>query len=295
MRGPLGPLKGVLLSPEGVVKPPVVLILPGSGAVDRDGNNGAGIRAATYRLLAEALAERGVAAARVDKRGLYSSRAAIADPNAVTIDAYAADAQGWARVLKARTGAPCVWLVGHSEGALVALKAAQTPKDICGVVSLAGPGRNMGDVLRDQIKSAPGGFLLVPPAGIAIETLKAGKTFSPLLLPLPLQFMFRSDVQGFLINELTYDPPDLVKRYAGPLLIMQGTNDIAIGLEDAEGLAGARPGLKFLKLEGVNHVLKVSPAARTANIASYADPSLPLAPGVAEAIAAFVKTAPAAP
>jgi hypothetical protein len=45
----------------------------------------------------------------------------------------------------------------------------------------------------------------------------------------------------------------------------------------------------FVKLEGVNHVLKAAPADRAANFATYADPGLPLAQGVADPIAAFVK------
>jgi hypothetical protein len=41
-------------------------------------------------------------------------------------------------------------------------------------------------------------------------------------------------------------------------------------------------------LPGVNHVLKAAPADRAGNMATYADPSLPLAPGVVDRIAAFV-------
>ena len=56
--GPLGALKGTLLTPEGVARPPVVLIIPGSGPTDRDGNSGLGVKASSYRLLAEALTAR---------------------------------------------------------------------------------------------------------------------------------------------------------------------------------------------------------------------------------------------
>ena len=55
------PLHGTLLTPEGQTKA-VAVILPGSGPTDRDGNSPPfGIRASTYRLLAEGLAEHGVA------------------------------------------------------------------------------------------------------------------------------------------------------------------------------------------------------------------------------------------
>ena len=45
------------------------------GPTDRDGNNPLGITSASYRLLAEALAEQGVSSVRIDKRGMFGSKA----------------------------------------------------------------------------------------------------------------------------------------------------------------------------------------------------------------------------
>ncbi len=288
--GPLGALKGTLLTPQGVASPPVVLIIPGSGPTDRDGDNILGVKGATYRRLAEALAARGVATARIDKRGTFASGAAIADPNHVTIAGYAADAHAWAESLKRTTGARCVWLLGHSEGALVAMAATRNPTDICGVVLVAGPGRRLSVVLRQQLKANPANAPLLDQALGAVDKLEAGQHvdvtgMNPALIPL-----FRPAVQDFLIDVFTYDPAALVKAYAGPVLVMQGTTDLQVSLEDAARLVGARPGVAFVKLEGVNHVLKAAPADRAANFATYADPSLPLAEGVADPIAAFVKS-----
>src|SRR3954466_8477510 len=81
--GPQGPLAGTLL--DAGKGAPVVLIIPGSGPTDRDGNNPMGATAAPYRLLAEALADNGVSTVRIDKRGLGGSKAAVADGNKVTI------------------------------------------------------------------------------------------------------------------------------------------------------------------------------------------------------------------
>src|SRR5438270_7894540 len=104
---------------------PLVLIIPGSGPTDRDGNNPMGVAAAPYRLLAEALAERGVTTVRIDKRGMFGSKPAIADGNAVTIADYASDVRSWVQAAREHTGASCVWVLGHSEGGLVALAAGQ--------------------------------------------------------------------------------------------------------------------------------------------------------------------------
>ena len=65
--GPEGPLVGLMMSAAAAVpNAPVVLIIPGSGPTDRDGNSPLGIRASTYRLLAEDLAAKGIASVRID-------------------------------------------------------------------------------------------------------------------------------------------------------------------------------------------------------------------------------------
>ena len=150
-----GPLKGTLLKPAGVAKPPVVVILAGSGPTDRDGNSPLGVKGATYRLLAEGLAAEGVASLRVDKRGMFASAAATTEPNKVFVDQLAVDALAWADKARAETGAPCAWLAGHSEGALVALVAGQSGKGVCGLILLSGTGRPLGTVLREQLQANP--------------------------------------------------------------------------------------------------------------------------------------------
>ena len=59
-------------------------------------------------------------------------------------------------------------------------------------------------------------------------------------------------------------------------------------MPDAQALAGAREGIELAVLEGVNHVLKTAPTERAANLATYADPALPLADGVVPTIAEFI-------
>src|SRR4029077_4828608 len=105
-------------------------------------------RATTYKLLAEGLAECGIGTVRIDKRGMFGSGAAGADANAGPIDDYVADVAAWIAVIRRETGMPCVWLLGHSEGGLVALAAAQKLPDICGLVLMSTAGRPLGEVLR---------------------------------------------------------------------------------------------------------------------------------------------------
>jgi hypothetical protein len=285
--GPGGPLRGTMLSAGGKGAP--LLIIPGSGPTDRDGNNPAGVRAAPYRLLAEGLAARGITTVRIDKRGMFGSAAAVPDANAVTIPDYVKDVGSWVGSVRARTGARCVWLLGHSEGGLVALAAAQQLEGICGLILVASPGHKLGTTLREQLRANPANAPLLEQAFAAIEQLEAGRRvdvsgFHPALAPL-----FAPPVQGFLISLFSYDPAELIRGTGKPVLIVQGQRDIQVGEADARRLASANAKAKLVLLPDVNHVLKaVASNDRGANIATYSDSALPIAPGMVEAIAAFV-------
>ncbi len=293
--GPQGPLKGTMLLPAdastgGGVAPPVALIIPGSGPTDRDGNNPYGVKASSYRLLAEGLAAQGIASVRIDKRGMFASAAAVADANAVRVADYAADVAAWTAAIRRDTGAACVWLLGHSEGGLVATAAAaRDGSGVCGLILVAAPGRRLGDVLRAQFTGNPANAPVLDQAMTAIAALEAGRRVDVSAFHPALQAMFAPPVQGYLIDLFSHDPAALLGASRKPALILQGTNDLQIGAEDARRLAMALPAAELVLLDGVNHVLKAVPAdAPAANVASYADPALPLAPGVAEAVAGFV-------
>jgi pimeloyl-ACP methyl ester carboxylesterase len=286
--GPQGALEGTLRTAGAGT--PVVLIIPGSGPTDRDGNNGLG-KGGSYRMLAEALAERGVSTLRVDKRGLFGSRAALANPNAVTIADYASDVHSWAAAASEKTGSLCVWVVGHSEGGLVALTAAQDIKDLCGVITVSAGGRPMGSVMRDQLKSSPANGSILQPALAAIDTLEEGGSVDAANLPAPLRPLFNPAVQPFYRDVFARDPARLAASLTLPLLIVQGDNDLQVDVAaDAEALHKAQPKSTLRVIKGMNHVLKSVPEGdRAANVASYGDPNKPITPEVADAIASFVK------
>ena len=286
--GPQGALAGTLL--DAGKGAPIVLIIPGSGPTDRDGNNPLGVTAAPYRMLAEGLAGRGISSVRIDKRGLFGSKGAIADPNSVTVADYAADAHAWIASIRSSTGAKCVWLLGHSEGALIALAAGQKPDSICGVVTISGAGRKLGMVMRDQLRANPANGPILAPALETINALEAGKTVDVAALPTPLQPLFNPAVQPYYIDMFAQDPAKYAASLNVPLLIVQGDKDIQVAVEDARVLAAAQPKAKLALLPGVNHVLKLFDGDdRGANFATYADASLPIAPSVVETIVAFVK------
>jgi len=286
--GPNGDLAGTLV--DAGKGSPVVLIIPGSGPTDRDGNNPLGVKAAPYRLLAEALAAKGVSTLRADKRGMFGSKAAIADANDVRIADYATDALKWVDALRKRTGAKCVWLLGHSEGAIVALAAGQQPQGVCGLILVAGPGRKLGAILREQLQANPANAPLLPQAMAALDSLEAGKTVDTTAMPAALMPLFNAKVQPFLIDLLAQDPAKLAAATRLPMLIVRGGKDIQVAAADLAALDAARPDAVVLSPPNMNHVLKdVAGDERASNLATYADPDLPIDPTLVDAIAEFVK------
>lgn len=283
--GPGGSLAGTLVHQAGA---PVVLLLPGSGPTDRNGDNAMGVRGGVYRQLAEALRHRGIGSLRLDKRGIGGSAAAAGkDANAVTIADYAADAAAGRDLLIAH-GQRCVWLAGHSEGGLIALAlAARDAQGLCGLILLAAPGRPLGVVLREQLKPKLPADMFAA-ADSAIARLEKGERVDPASVPAPLASLFNPAVQGFLGDMLRHDPARLARATRLPMLIVQGETDIQVSVADARALAAARPDARLVMLPGVNHVWKKAPADPAANAATYADADLKIEQSVVDAIARFV-------
>ncbi len=278
------PLHGTLLTPEGEASA-VAVILPGSGPTDRDGDNPLGVRAATYRLLAEGLAAEGIASLRIDKRGIGASAGAARSEAELRFNDYVADARAWTSEAVRRTGRPCAWLIGHSEGALVATLAAENNSGICGLVLLSGAGRPAMTVMREQFGAAP-----EPVRGQALsilDRLERGETVMD--VPPALAAAFRPSVQPYLASWAVLDPAEALSRYRGPVFIGQGETDLQTRETDAQALKAARPDATLVIWPGVNHVLKTAPAERQANVAVYMTPDLPLGPGVAGDVAPFIR------
>ena len=92
----------------------VVLIHPGSGPTDRDGNSSIlPGKNNSLKYLAEALAKAGVDSLRIDKRGIARSAAAMKSENDIRFDHYVADAGAWIRFLRDVRGYERVIVAGH--------------------------------------------------------------------------------------------------------------------------------------------------------------------------------------
>ncbi|WP_285416486.1 alpha/beta fold hydrolase [Pseudomonas sp. efr-133-TYG-5] len=279
-----GELFGSLLLPKSDSPVPVVLIISGSGPTDRDGNNPDGGRNDSLKRLAWVLAKHNVASVRFDKRGVAASLAATPDERNLSVDAYVADAVAWSRQLKADPRFGPLILLGHSEGALIAALAAPQA-GAAAVISLSGSARPIDQVLRQQLARQ------LPPALMQrsnelLDSLKAGHPDDN--VPAPLQVIFRPSVQPYLISLFREDPAAAFARLKMPALIVQGSNDMQVQVDDARRLNLAKPDASLALIDGMNHVLRIVPNDVKRQLASYKDPNLPLAAELGTRILEFI-------
>jgi len=142
------PIAGTLTLPHGEGRFPWVLIVPGSGPVDRDGNAGKKFISNLYRDLAMALAEMGLASFRYDKRGVGESGGDNRSSGMLEqVDDIVGIVKGLSCHSRLQDGKNV--LMGHSEGTMLSCKAA-TKIQVAGVVLLAGGGENLLEAMERQ-------------------------------------------------------------------------------------------------------------------------------------------------
>ncbi|MEC3920141.1 alpha/beta hydrolase family protein [Nocardia sp. CDC160] len=277
----LGPttVYGTLVKPDGAGPFPGVAFVAGSGPTDRDwnspllpGTNGSG------RLLAEALAEAGIASIRYDKRasgphvretiplliGTLSMRSHLDELiGAVHLLADEDDIRG-----------DRIFGLGNSEGTLhvlnYALSGSQPP--FAGLILAAPPGRAVGDVARAQLAAQatalPNGTELMGLYDASIARFQAGEAVAPdpelpegvrnLLLSLenPANLPFARELW-------TADAAQPLRRVRVPVLVVIGKKDLQVDWQaDGQVLERAADGhenVSFLFPENANHILKYEP------------------------------------
>lgn len=279
-------LEGTLATPSGSRGPmPVVLIVAGSGATDRNAN-GPMINTNAYAMLAWGLAEKGIASFRYDKRGIGRGGLAPSALTQLSVDDYVADVAAAAAALAARPEFSKVFLLGHSEGAGHVLMAANRGTATGGVIMVSPQGRRLTEVLHEQF-SRQADSATVTRIDTAFARFLRGEPTGP--VPPIAQGITLPMYRTFLRSLAAYDPPAEAKRLMAPLLIVQGSTDVQITMRDTELLAAAQPRATVVRLENVNHVLKVMKSAVLADqMTTYKDPALPLAPEVVPAIAGWI-------
>ena len=278
----VGNLDAVLTTPADVERPPVVLLIAGSGSTDRDGN-GPQAKPATLKKLAEQLAERKIATLRYDKRGAGGWKAEFGKPEDFRFKDYVDDAVSLVNYLRDSGKFSRVAVAGHSEGGLVAILAARQMQ-VDRVVLLVTAARRQGDLLKAQLERRQIPPDVLEPILKAIDSIMAGQTVDP---P-PRGFAIAPSMQASLASAFVIDPIDPLKSIDRPVLIVGGGRDLQVARLDFAALSAASPLAKTLWVPDMNHVLNdVTDDAD--NMAAYNQPDRALDVTMVDAVSAFIK------
>ena len=275
-----GEIFGTLTTPEKFDKIPVALIIAGSGPTDRDGNNPM-MKNNTLKILASELSRNGIATLRYDKRGIAESKLAGENEAEFRFDDLVNDAEEWIQLLKQDKRFSKVIVIGHSEGSLIGMLAGTNADKF---ISIAGAGQSADKIIKEQLNTQPKEVqdLSFP----IIDSLNNGKTVDD--VPPMLYSLFRPSVQPYIISWFKYDPQNEIKKLSIPTLILQGTNDIQISVEDARRLSNANQNAELVLINDMNHIFRIIEGDIQANIATYSNSDLPISSDLVNSISSFI-------
>jgi pimeloyl-ACP methyl ester carboxylesterase len=302
-------LAGTLSVPKGTGPFPAVVLISGTGHNTRDedvwGHK-------VFLVLADALARKGVAALRYDKRGVGGSSG---DFDSATTADFTSDAEAAAAWLRKQPEIDPrrIGLLGHSEGGIIAPAIAAGDKDIAFVVMIAGPCIR-GDKLF-ELQSALTAKVYGAPDDYIAKRKAFDKRLYAAVVSAPSELVARDRAKALVAqgladkivdaNEaenlahdvttpweryfLAYDPAPTLARVNVPVLVLNGSLDVQVPAK--EDLAPAREALKnnpcavVMELRGMNHLLQ---DAKTGAPNEYNEIEMTISPEALEIITGWV-------
>ncbi len=234
-------LSGTYLSPVGDGPFACVLLLPGSGPTDRDGNQPPYLTTNVLKQIAERLQADGIASFRFDKRPVHVNKDQWPKDKALwsdyfSFDNHAADIEAAFNAMKAQKPVEPAKLaiLGHSEGGLFTCWEAERLKPKA-LVLVGAVGEPMTGTLRYQIErnvskapiseeekkkiidSNEESMAMIVKDGTIPETVHPG-----------LKMLYNPVSLSLIRSYLTIDPTVPLKRYTGSVLVMNGELDIQV-------------------------------------------------------------------
>lgn len=275
-------IDGTLLIPDNEKEQPLAIIIGGSGPTDRNGNQQM-MNNNSLKFLAEGLYGKNIATFRYDKRIVKQIRTGNVDEKQIRFDDFIDDAVAVLEYFKSDKRFSKIYYIGHSQGSLIGMVAAQEGAD--GFISIAGAGQEIDDVIVEQLsKQAPG---LTENARDSFDDLRANgvsNNYNPALASI-----FRKEIQPFIFSWMQFDPKEEIEKLNIPVLIINGDKDIQVSVSEAELLKAAKPDAEFKIIPKMNHIFKEVEGNDLENSKTYNLHNLPIVPELVETISDFIK------
>ena len=254
-------IDGTLLLPQPKDQAVLAIIISDYGPTDRNGNQNF-LKNNSLKKLANNLSQKGIATFRYDKRTSkqLQNRNIVLD---TSFDDFVTDARSVIAFFKSQSLFSKIYIVGHGQGSLVGMLALNNTID--GFISIGGSAKNIGDVILDQINATARQY--VEDAKRVIAKLKVGETTRS--YPKALDAMFNIDTQPFMISWIAYEPTDIIKKLDIPILVLNGSKDLQVPVDDAKSLADANQKARLYIIKNMNHVLFTIEGDNLENSKSY--------------------------
>lgn len=245
------PVDGILTIPNGVDKPPVIILVHGSGTHDWDETVGVGVNR-PFRDIAWGLAEQGIATIRYQERAavypeLAYERVTIELDSLDDVNAAIAFAAGCDQVDTGR-----IYILGHSLGGILAPKIAADHKEIKGIICLAGSPRKLEDIAVDQQELLLG----VSSKNNIAEARKQAEEIKKLTEESAGVYLGMPASYWYSLNQI--DTPNIIKSLKLPMFIAQGSADWQIYADKDytawQELLGGRENVTFKLYKDLNHL-----------------------------------------
>lgn len=274
-------LPAILTLPSHTSKVPAVLLIGGSGPNNRDEAVGA---EQPFRDIARGLAQKGIASLRFDKRTFAYQTQMAAEAASVGInEEYTADVKAAFRYLSDYTGVDSkrVFLLGHSEGGMLAPRLALSTPSAAGLILLAGSPRRIEDIIVDQAALlAPSEVPELEKEAAEAKTLdRMAKAPDETVLGMPASYLKDWDSQDAAQDAL---------KVGKPMLILQGERDAQVYMKDFnlwKQKLSSLPDVTYKAYPKLNHLF--IEGTGKPNIAEYNTPGT-VAPYVINDISSFV-------
>lgn len=266
-------IAGTIVSPDSDDRFPLVLLIPGSGQIDRDENHKK-IRINVFREIANFLAEHNIATLRYDKRGIGASGGNYWETG---FHDNISDALAAIEFLKTQDNVQPerIFLLGHSEGAFIATKLAGDEVDVAGIILVSGAKKSGKETLKWQVLQVTRSMKGINRWLIKLLRINVVKSQQKQLdkIEKSIKDYYRvqliTKVNAKWMREfLAYDPAQDLPKIKVPVLAITGSKDIQADPEDLKLMAEiVQAPFEFHIVSDVNHILRK--ADDDASISSY--------------------------
>jgi alpha-beta hydrolase superfamily lysophospholipase len=231
-------VNGTLTFPRDNEKHPVVIIVHGSGPMDKEGTTG---NSKIYRDLAWGLATQGIAVFRYDKRSFtHGSRLFMETYQGKTYtpqDEVINDVLDAIKLMSTNSHVDPsqIYIVGHSQGGMLAPEIAKQSGKLAGVIMLAANARPLQEMILEQMSYLYDGQSLSYKEYEKVQRLKHQAEFAKKkkLDPKTPTDSLPFNVSAAYWNYLNaYDQVKVFTRLTLPVMVLQGERDYQVNMTD---------------------------------------------------------------